>query len=355
MPATSWWAAASTPFPPGPWWPPARRGAGSSWPICGPTSPSSDSGEPRPPASAAAGTGDVAAVVVAKAAIDRLGWTPPTGLETEVLEPGLMLPQVGQGALAVECRQEDAECRRALSAIDDHGEHLLVGQSALLPGQASGSCSPCRSLPAPGGSTIRGPWRGQKSFLSVDQHARLSGDGLVSSPSRPATGDELRTGRGRIHPRQRRWWRPLSRWVVAGKVRTPPDGLVMSVSLIGADPATPGTADPARRRAARPGRRGDLRPPHRARTVGWRLRAPSSSTWVGSRRSTPDQRPAHRDGPVGTGGPAQGRRPVRLRERRGRGVARRGVDLRGGSGVSSAFAAPATPVSACRGWQAGKW
>lgn len=89
----------------------------------------------------AAGTGEVAAVVVAKAAIDRLGWAPPAGLETEVLEPGVMLPQVGQGALAVECRQEDAECRRALSAIDDPGGHLLVQSERAFLAELGGGCT----------------------------------------------------------------------------------------------------------------------------------------------------------------------------------------------------------------------
>ena len=90
---------------------------------------------------AAAGRGEVAAVVVAKAAIDRLGWTPPAGLETEVLEPGVMLPQVGQGALAVECRAEDAECRQALSAIDDPGGHLLVRSERAFLAELGGGCT----------------------------------------------------------------------------------------------------------------------------------------------------------------------------------------------------------------------
>ncbi len=89
----------------------------------------------------AAGTGEVAAVVVAKAAIDRLGWTPPAGLETEVLEPGVMLPQVGQGALAVECRQADAECRQALSGIDDPGGHLLVRSERAFLAELGGGCT----------------------------------------------------------------------------------------------------------------------------------------------------------------------------------------------------------------------
>jgi hydroxymethylbilane synthase len=90
---------------------------------------------------AVAGKGEVAAVVVAKAAIERLDWTPPAGLETEVLEAGLMLPQVGQGALAVQCRQDDAECRRALAAIDDPGHHLLVRCERSFLAELGGGCT----------------------------------------------------------------------------------------------------------------------------------------------------------------------------------------------------------------------
>ena len=36
-PATPWSAGSSTSSGRGPWWPPARPGAGPSWPTCGPT------------------------------------------------------------------------------------------------------------------------------------------------------------------------------------------------------------------------------------------------------------------------------------------------------------------------------
>ncbi len=68
---------------------------------------------------AAVGTGGIAAVVVAKAAVDRLDWRPPDGMETEVLDPSIMLPQVGQGALGVECRTDDESTRSELAAIGD--------------------------------------------------------------------------------------------------------------------------------------------------------------------------------------------------------------------------------------------
>jgi len=89
----------------------------------------------------AAGVGDVAAVVVAKAAIDRLGWSPPDRLEIEVLEPETMLPQVGQGALAVECRMEDAVARDALAAIDDPATRRLVAAERAFLAELGGGCT----------------------------------------------------------------------------------------------------------------------------------------------------------------------------------------------------------------------
>jgi hydroxymethylbilane synthase len=90
---------------------------------------------------AAVGEGAIAAVVVAKAAIDRLGWTPSAGMEIEVLEPDTMLPQVGQGALAVECRSDDATTLAALTAIDDRAvAPLVVAERAFL-AELGGGCT----------------------------------------------------------------------------------------------------------------------------------------------------------------------------------------------------------------------
>jgi hydroxymethylbilane synthase len=55
------------------------------------------------------------AIVVAAAALRRLGRTHAIA---EVLDPSIVLPQVGQGALAVECRAEDDDVRRRLATID---------------------------------------------------------------------------------------------------------------------------------------------------------------------------------------------------------------------------------------------
>jgi hydroxymethylbilane synthase len=89
----------------------------------------------------AVGVGGVAAVVVAKAALDRLDWSPPDGLEIDVLEPDTMLPQVGQGALAVESRIDDDLAREALAVIDDPLTRRLVAAERAFLGALGGGCT----------------------------------------------------------------------------------------------------------------------------------------------------------------------------------------------------------------------
>jgi hydroxymethylbilane synthase len=84
------------------------------------------------------------AIVVAYAALDRLGLAAEA---TEVLDPAVVLPQVGQGALAVECRSDDASTRAALDAIDDSAAHRAVrAERAFLAELGSGCDIPCGAL-----------------------------------------------------------------------------------------------------------------------------------------------------------------------------------------------------------------
>jgi hydroxymethylbilane synthase len=84
------------------------------------------------------------AVVVAAAALDRLGVADRI---TERLAPSLLLPQVGQGALAVECRADDAETLAVLGAIDDPDAHAEVTAERAFLAALGGGCSlPCGAL-----------------------------------------------------------------------------------------------------------------------------------------------------------------------------------------------------------------
>lgn len=101
---------------------------------------------------AVAGSGDVAAVVVAAAGVDRLGWTAAVGVETEILDPMVMLPQVGQGVLAVECREDDRRLLSALSRIDDESVRRAVTAERAYLAELGGGCT----LPVGAHATLTG-------------------------------------------------------------------------------------------------------------------------------------------------------------------------------------------------------
>lgn len=78
------------------------------------------------------------AVMVAYAALERLG---RLDLVAEVFEPTQLVPQVGQGALAAECRSEDDRVKALLMEIDDLATRLAVQSERSLLSQVGSGCS----------------------------------------------------------------------------------------------------------------------------------------------------------------------------------------------------------------------
>lgn len=78
------------------------------------------------------------AIVVAAAALDRLGLSPAV---VDVLDPSVMLPQAGQGALAVECRAGDAAVLEALAAIENRASRLAVDAERAFLAELGGDCT----------------------------------------------------------------------------------------------------------------------------------------------------------------------------------------------------------------------
>jgi hydroxymethylbilane synthase len=122
---------------------------------------------PGLPGNAPGAPGDLDAVVLAAAGLARLG---RTEVVTEYFEPEVMLPAPGQGALAVECRLEDAPERpaggaaasaegvlaQALAAIDDADTRLAVtAERALLARLEAGCAAPVGALARRKGSMLR--------------------------------------------------------------------------------------------------------------------------------------------------------------------------------------------------------
>jgi hydroxymethylbilane synthase len=89
--------------------------------------------------------GHVDAVVVAAAGLTRLGRRDEI---TEILDPLQMLPAPGQGALAVECRSDDADLAAALAEqLDDPPTRASVtAERALLAALQAGCTAPVGAL-----------------------------------------------------------------------------------------------------------------------------------------------------------------------------------------------------------------
>jgi len=101
------------------------------------------------------------AIVMAAAALDRLGIEPDV---VDRLDPAILLPQVAQGALAVECRTHDEEVRDLLAAVEDAAARRTVDAERAFLAELGAGCD-----------------------LPIAAHAVLDGDevllaGAISSP-----------------------------------------------------------------------------------------------------------------------------------------------------------------------------
>jgi hydroxymethylbilane synthase len=81
-------------------------------------------------------SGEYDAILLAKAGLDRLGWSDRI---TETFAPEVFLPAVGQGAIAAECRLADAETAEVLAALDDaETRSAIIAERALLSAMQGG-------------------------------------------------------------------------------------------------------------------------------------------------------------------------------------------------------------------------
>jgi hydroxymethylbilane synthase len=82
--------------------------------------------------------GRVSAVVVAVAAMERLGWLSQV---RDVLDPVDVLPQAGQGAIAVQCRADDTGTRELLATIDHAPSHRALRSERAVLAALGGNCT----------------------------------------------------------------------------------------------------------------------------------------------------------------------------------------------------------------------
>ncbi|WP_409297386.1 hydroxymethylbilane synthase [Peribacillus sp. SCS-26] len=81
---------------------------------------------------------DYDAIILAAAGLSRMGWKSET--VTEYLEPELCLPAVGQGALSIECREDDAELLQGLSRFASATAQKTVEAERAFLDRMEGGC-----------------------------------------------------------------------------------------------------------------------------------------------------------------------------------------------------------------------
>ncbi|MBS4208933.1 hydroxymethylbilane synthase [Bacillus sp. FJAT-50079] len=81
---------------------------------------------------------DYDAIILAAAGIKRIGWE--KDIITEYLDPLTYIPAIGQGALAIECREDDYELLQELNKLMSKQTALAVEAERVFLDQMDGSC-----------------------------------------------------------------------------------------------------------------------------------------------------------------------------------------------------------------------
>lgn len=103
------------------------------------------------------------AIMLAAAGLSRLGWT--KDVVTEFLEPEICLPAVGQGALSIECREDDKELLALLQKFTCEQTDRAVRAERVFLDKMEGGCQ----VPIAG-------------FAQIDENNEIVLEALVASP-----------------------------------------------------------------------------------------------------------------------------------------------------------------------------
>jgi len=119
---------------------------------------------------------DYDAIILAAAGLSRMGWSEE--VVTEYLDPSNCLPAVGQGALAIECREDDHELKEMLLKLNDVKTELSVKAERAFLHEMEGGCQ----VPIAG-------------LAQVNEDQSITLTALVASPSGQMVFKETRNGK----------------------------------------------------------------------------------------------------------------------------------------------------------------
>jgi hydroxymethylbilane synthase len=120
--------------------------------------------------------GDYAAIVLAAAGLDRLGMGEHVA---ERLSTEVMLPQVGQAALAVECRRNDYDIRPLVERVEHQATRSCVDAERGFLAELGGDCS----LPAAAHATLAGDGLRVEAMIASPDGSTLLRDEVTGPAS----------------------------------------------------------------------------------------------------------------------------------------------------------------------------
>lgn len=109
-------------------------------------------------------TDEYDAIILAAAGLSRMGWS--SDVVTEYLEPEVCLPAVGQGALAIECREDDKELLDELLKLTSKETKETVTAERAFLHKMEGGCQ----VPIAG-------------YATITENAQISLTALVADPN----------------------------------------------------------------------------------------------------------------------------------------------------------------------------
>ena len=126
--------------------------------------------------------GEVDAIILAAAGLSRLGLSDRI---TQVLPADLMLPAIGQGALAIEIRDGDAATSEAIRVINDAETEITVSAERAFLGTIGGGCE----VPVAAAAHLDGERITLRGFVgSVDGHRSIYREGAGEQQDAEALG-----------------------------------------------------------------------------------------------------------------------------------------------------------------------
>ncbi len=127
--------------------------------------------------------GELDGIVLAAAGLRRLGWDNEI---TELIPPEICLPAIGQGALGIECRREDAALNEMVQALDDADTRVCVDTERALLERLEGGCQ----VPIAAHATLAGDRLTLKALI-----AGVRGDRIIRDEVSGPRGEGTAIGR----------------------------------------------------------------------------------------------------------------------------------------------------------------